>query len=341
MVRRASASGRSSPTSARRSRASPARSPRTAACCRHVFAKPARMRIAHINGCNVCMAWRVPALAKRGVTEELYAHVDEPGHEEYSAAESLAIEYAARYADRPPFDRRRVLRALARGVERCRDPRAHHPDRRLARVRSPHRGARSRPGLRVGAPHRRLNRSDQSPESVTGEHRANGSARRGGDRALAARRPRHAPSHRMNWSPRLRGRGERELLTGHDRPSAVRRAPVDRAVTDDADAHRAGPAEARGDRRVGRERDHSTTTSAPVHPPSQPANAKPGSGWASRRTCEPASHGSSHTSGHTIPGTSLTTRPPGVATATASRTVGPSRCTRNGELRTSDAPPVP
>jgi AhpD family alkylhydroperoxidase len=58
----------------------------------------ARMRIAHINGCNVCMAWRVPALAKRGVTEELYAHVDEPGHEEYSAAESLAIEYAARYA---------------------------------------------------------------------------------------------------------------------------------------------------------------------------------------------------------------------------------------------------
>jgi AhpD family alkylhydroperoxidase len=58
----------------------------------------ARMKIAHINGCNVCMAWRVPALAKRGVTEELYAHVDEPSHEEYSAAESLAIEYAERYA---------------------------------------------------------------------------------------------------------------------------------------------------------------------------------------------------------------------------------------------------
>jgi AhpD family alkylhydroperoxidase len=58
----------------------------------------ARMKIAHINGCNVCMAWRVPALAKRGVTEELYAHVDDPGNAEYSAAESLAIEYAERYA---------------------------------------------------------------------------------------------------------------------------------------------------------------------------------------------------------------------------------------------------
>ena len=27
----------------------------------------ARMRIAQINGCNICMAWRVPALAKHGV----------------------------------------------------------------------------------------------------------------------------------------------------------------------------------------------------------------------------------------------------------------------------------
>lgn len=58
----------------------------------------ARMRIAHINGCNVCMGWRVPAFAKHGVTEDLYAHVDDPTHEEYSAAESLAIEYAQRYA---------------------------------------------------------------------------------------------------------------------------------------------------------------------------------------------------------------------------------------------------
>ena len=38
----------------------------------------ARMRIAQINGCNICMAWRVPALAKHGVDEELYAHVEDP-----------------------------------------------------------------------------------------------------------------------------------------------------------------------------------------------------------------------------------------------------------------------
>jgi AhpD family alkylhydroperoxidase len=58
----------------------------------------ARMKIAHINGCNVCMAWRVPELTERGVTEELYAHVDDPGNPEYSAEESLAIEYAERFA---------------------------------------------------------------------------------------------------------------------------------------------------------------------------------------------------------------------------------------------------
>ena len=58
----------------------------------------ARMTIAHINGCNVCMAWRVPAFAKHGVTEELYADVDDPGHDEYTADEALAIEYARRYA---------------------------------------------------------------------------------------------------------------------------------------------------------------------------------------------------------------------------------------------------
>jgi AhpD family alkylhydroperoxidase len=58
----------------------------------------ARMKIAHINGCNVCMNWRIPALAKAGVNEALYAHVDDPANAEYSAAEGLAIEYAGRYA---------------------------------------------------------------------------------------------------------------------------------------------------------------------------------------------------------------------------------------------------
>ena len=58
----------------------------------------ARMTIAHINGCNVCMGWRIPQLAEQGVDEELYAHVDEPTHPGYSAQESLAIEYAEKFA---------------------------------------------------------------------------------------------------------------------------------------------------------------------------------------------------------------------------------------------------
>jgi alkylhydroperoxidase family enzyme len=59
----------------------------------------ARMKIAHINQCNICMAHRIPAFAAAGVTEELYAHVDDPTHPEYSVAESLAIEYADLYAN--------------------------------------------------------------------------------------------------------------------------------------------------------------------------------------------------------------------------------------------------
>ena len=37
----------------------------------------ARMRIAEINGCIVCMGWRIPELAEQGVNEELYAHVEQ------------------------------------------------------------------------------------------------------------------------------------------------------------------------------------------------------------------------------------------------------------------------
>jgi alkylhydroperoxidase family enzyme len=37
-------------------------------------------------------------LAERGVTEELYAHVAEHGHPEYSTAEQVAIEYAEKFA---------------------------------------------------------------------------------------------------------------------------------------------------------------------------------------------------------------------------------------------------
>ena len=58
----------------------------------------ARMRIAQINGCNVCLAWRFPEMADRGVTEELYAHVEDPENGDYSEQERLAIEYAEKFA---------------------------------------------------------------------------------------------------------------------------------------------------------------------------------------------------------------------------------------------------
>lgn len=37
-------------------------------------------------------------MAEQGVTEELYAHVAEHGHPEYSEAEQVAIEYAEKFA---------------------------------------------------------------------------------------------------------------------------------------------------------------------------------------------------------------------------------------------------
>jgi AhpD family alkylhydroperoxidase len=59
----------------------------------------ARMRIAQINECPICLAWRIPALADEGVDEELYAHVHEaPRWDGYSDRERLAVEYAERYA---------------------------------------------------------------------------------------------------------------------------------------------------------------------------------------------------------------------------------------------------
>jgi AhpD family alkylhydroperoxidase len=58
----------------------------------------ARMRIAHVNGCTICMGWRVPSLARHGVDEELYAHVEDPSAGDYSEQERLAIEYAEKFA---------------------------------------------------------------------------------------------------------------------------------------------------------------------------------------------------------------------------------------------------
>jgi AhpD family alkylhydroperoxidase len=73
-----------------------------------------RMTIAHVNGCTVCMGWRIPELAAQGVDEELYAHVEDPEHGDYSDQERLAIDFAQRFAtdhrtiDDAYFDRLRA-----------------------------------------------------------------------------------------------------------------------------------------------------------------------------------------------------------------------------------------
>src|SRR3954469_25933484 len=57
-----------------------------------------RMRVAQINECTVCLAWRTPEAIAAGVTEELLAGVDGSfGLDQYSDAERVALEYTTRY----------------------------------------------------------------------------------------------------------------------------------------------------------------------------------------------------------------------------------------------------
>jgi len=59
----------------------------------------ARMRIAQLNDCPVCLAFRAASVKEQGVTEDFYRHVAD--HETvggYSRQEQLAIEYAERFA---------------------------------------------------------------------------------------------------------------------------------------------------------------------------------------------------------------------------------------------------
>ena len=57
-----------------------------------------RMRVAQINQCTVCLAWRTPRAIEEGVTEELLAAVERAGeHPGFTPAERTAIEYAERY----------------------------------------------------------------------------------------------------------------------------------------------------------------------------------------------------------------------------------------------------
>ncbi len=59
----------------------------------------ARMRIAQLNDCTVCLAFRADAVKAQGLTEDFYGHVGM--HDRgavFTPRESLAIEYAERFA---------------------------------------------------------------------------------------------------------------------------------------------------------------------------------------------------------------------------------------------------
>jgi AhpD family alkylhydroperoxidase len=58
-----------------------------------------RMRIAQINECTVCLAWRTPAATAAGVTDALLESVSHYADvEEFTPAEKVAIEYAEKFS---------------------------------------------------------------------------------------------------------------------------------------------------------------------------------------------------------------------------------------------------
>ena len=59
----------------------------------------ARMRIAQLNACTVCLAFRADSVTSQGLTEDFYCQVGVPDDGvDFSAQERLAIEYAERFA---------------------------------------------------------------------------------------------------------------------------------------------------------------------------------------------------------------------------------------------------
>jgi alkylhydroperoxidase family enzyme len=66
----------------------------------------ARIRIAHINGCEPCSETRIDDMEKWGLDESFYEDVDEPAKRgRYTEREVLAIEFAERFAaGREAFD---------------------------------------------------------------------------------------------------------------------------------------------------------------------------------------------------------------------------------------------
>ena len=58
----------------------------------------ARMRIAQLNDCTVCLAFRADKVKAQGIGEDLYEAVGQPDRGELSEQERLAVEYAERFA---------------------------------------------------------------------------------------------------------------------------------------------------------------------------------------------------------------------------------------------------
>jgi alkylhydroperoxidase family enzyme len=58
----------------------------------------ARMRIAQLNDCTVCLAFRADTVKAQGLTEEFYCHVGGPDDAAFSEQERLAMIYAEKFA---------------------------------------------------------------------------------------------------------------------------------------------------------------------------------------------------------------------------------------------------
>jgi alkylhydroperoxidase family enzyme len=59
----------------------------------------ARIRIAQLNDCSVCLAFRADSVKAQGVPEEFYCHVgSHDALSDLSVPEKLAVEYAERFA---------------------------------------------------------------------------------------------------------------------------------------------------------------------------------------------------------------------------------------------------
>jgi alkylhydroperoxidase family enzyme len=58
----------------------------------------ARLRIAQLNECTVCLAFRADKVKEQGLGEDFYGAIGKPGDDALSEQELLAVEYAERFA---------------------------------------------------------------------------------------------------------------------------------------------------------------------------------------------------------------------------------------------------